>query len=74
MIVLVKDANGARATVGLSYAQYEFTEPLGGKRLTDEQWQEHFYKGTDENVPYEYTSLSQWPAINSWYAPLFGGK
>lgn len=72
ILVAVKDVNGTRFTIGFTYSHYEFTEPLGGQRLTDEKWQEKFYVGTDENTPFEYTELSLWPKPNSWYAPILG--
>lgn len=74
ILVAVKDANGPRAAIGFTYAQYEVTEPLTGKRMTDEDWQEKFYKGTDENEPFLYTDPSLWPSLNPWYAPLFGNR
>lgn len=74
ILVAVKDANGPRAAIGFTYAQYEVTELLTGKRLTDEDWQEKFYKGTDENEPFLYTEPSLWPSLNPWYAPLFGNR
>ena len=72
VFVGVKDANGPRLTVGFTYAHYEFTQPHGGPRLSDEDWQEEFYAGDDVYQPFEYTDLSGWPAIAPWYAPLFG--
>ncbi len=70
MIVAVKDANGPRATIGFAYTQYEFTKEYGGQRMTDEQWQENFYANDDTYV-FEYRDHATWPAIPSWYAPLF---
>ena len=70
ILTAVKDANGPRLGIGFSYSQFEFREPLGGKRRTDEEWQKRFYEGDDDN-PYQYTPLSTWPKLNSWYAPLF---
>lgn len=71
ILVAVKDANGPRLAIGFTYAQYETRQEYGGKRMTDEQWQEHFYKGTDPNDAFSYTEVSSWPKLNSWYAPLF---
>ncbi len=70
LFVAVKDANGPRLTVGFAYAHYEFTEPYGDKRLTDEQWQEKFYKGDDAYDAFGYTPSFGWPAANAWYVPL----
>lgn len=66
----VNDANGPRLTVGFVSSQYEFTEAYGGKRLTDEAWQTHFYDGTDPYNAYAYTDKKTWPQQNPWYAPL----
>lgn len=70
MIVAVKDANGPRATIGFAYTQYEFTKEYGGQRMTDEEWQENFYANDDTYV-FEYRDDATWPAIPSWFAPLF---
>ncbi len=74
IFVAVKDGNGARLTVGFTYAHHEFTELYGGKRMTDEQWQERFYKpATEEVSPVEalqYTDRGSWPAPNPWYLPI----
>ena len=67
----VSDVNGKRLTVGAISSQYEFSELFGGPRKTDEEWQKNFYQGTD--VPFAYTSSTSWPAVNPWYAPIFGG-
>jgi len=66
----VKDANGARLTVGFTYSHYEFTKIYGGKRMTDEDWQVNFYKGDDPYSAYDYTEKSDWPVMNAWYLPL----
>jgi hypothetical protein len=71
ILVAVKDVNGPRLTVGFTYSQYEFTEPYGGQRLTDEQWQSRFYTGDDQYDPFTYTPRSSWPKLPSWFAPLF---
>ncbi len=71
ILTAVKDANDPRLGIGFTYSQFEFREPLGGKRLTDEEWQTRFYEGEDENNPFQYTAPSIWPQLNSWYAPLF---
>ncbi len=70
ILTAVQDSNGPRLSIGFTYSQFEFRKPIG-KRMTDEQWQEVFYKGTDDNQPFDYTSSSAWPKLNSWYAPLF---
>lgn len=68
----VKDANGSRLTIGFTYSHYEFTTDYGGKRLTDENWQEKFYQGNDDTYnAYQYTESSKWPELNFWYKPLF---
>ncbi len=68
----VRDANGPRLTVGFTYTHYEFTEPYGDRRLTDEAWQERFYEPTDDPyAAFTYTEPATWPARNSWYDPLF---
>ncbi|GHV85925.1 hypothetical protein AGMMS50230_15330 [Spirochaetia bacterium] len=54
--VAVKDANGARLTKGLVYSHYEFTEALGGKRLTDQDWQGYIYGPNRKPLP----PLSPW--------------
>jgi len=67
IIVAVKDINGARATIGFVYSHYEFTKPLGGPRLTDEEWQENFYqKDSAENLK----PKEGWPKEPFWYDPI----
>jgi hypothetical protein len=68
----VSDANGPRLTVGFTYSQYEFTKEYGGPRMTDEDWQKNFYVGSDPYEAYFYTDKATWPAVNPWYAPIFG--
>lgn len=70
----VKDANGARLTVGFTYSQYEFTHLLDGPRMTDEEWQKKFYQGDDPYSAFNYTDKSTWPKENVWYQPLFDLK
>lgn len=70
IIVAVNDANGARFTIGFMYSHYEQTEPYGGQRRTDEDWQKNFYVGEDGYNPYDYTNRATWPAFNSWYLPF----
>lgn len=72
ILVAVKDVNGPRLTIGFTYSQYEFTEPYGGNRLTDEDWQNKFYVGDDDHNAFEYLPRSNWPTIPSWFAALFG--
>ena len=67
----VKDVNGPRLTVGFISSHYEFTEPYGGKRLTDEQWQERFYVGDEPYSAFEYIDAASWPVPDAWYKPLF---
>lgn len=74
IIVAVKDANGPRYTLGFTYSQYEFTQPYGGNRMTDEDWQKKFYTGDDTYEPYTYTPKSNRPAVNSWYLPIMDIK
>ncbi len=71
ILVAVKDTNGPRLAIGFTYSQFETTEPYGGQRKTDEQWQQNFYKGTDDNAPFDYTAPSAWPKLNSWFGTLF---
>ncbi|TSC55958.1 MAG: hypothetical protein G01um101418_529 [Parcubacteria group bacterium Gr01-1014_18] len=70
----VNDANGKRLTIGFTYSHYEFTELLGGQRLTDEKWQSRFYEGDESYEAYHYTHPATWPKTNFWYAPLFNLK
>ncbi len=70
----VSDANGPRLTVGFTYSHYEFTEPYGGKRKTDEDWQTQFYTGDDPYNAYDYTKKSSWPKPNFWYLPILDLK
>jgi len=56
IFVAVSDTNGTRLAKGLVYSQYEFTQPLGGTRLTDEQWREYIYGGQTQKIP----GLSPW--------------
>jgi Protein of unknown function (DUF3160) len=70
----VDDANGPRLTVGFTYSHYEFTKLYGGQRLTDEDWQKNFYNGIDTENAFDYVAKSLKPAVNYWYAILFGGK
>jgi hypothetical protein len=56
IFVAVSDTNGTRLTKGLVYSQYEFTQPLGGTRLTDELWQGYIYGGQTQDIP----NLSPW--------------
>jgi hypothetical protein len=53
--VAVKDINGTRLTAGAVFNQMEFTALLGGKRLTDEDWQAIVYAGE-----------GQMPAASDW--------
>lgn len=74
IFVAVKDVNGPRLTVGFTSSHHEFVKPYGGKRMTDEQWQENFYEGDEPYEAFVYTDKKKWPAPNGWYAPLFDLK
>lgn len=74
IFVAVKDINGPRLTVGFTYSHYEFTEPYGGKRLTDEEWQKKFYTEDDPYNAFKYTPVTAWPEPNFWYKSLLRGK
>ncbi|MEK7557191.1 MAG: DUF3160 domain-containing protein, partial [Patescibacteria group bacterium] len=74
IFVAVKDANGARLTTGFTYSHYEFTQLLGGSRLTDEEWQKNFYVGGDDYDAFQYTPKGSWPVLPSWYTSLLRGK
>ena len=64
IFVAVKDANGARLTVGFTYAHYEF---LSGTRLTDEEWQDRFYTNEGGDYQITYKSKNSWPTPPAWY-------
>ncbi len=74
ILTAVKDVNGPRLGIGFTYSHFETRKPLGGPRMTDEDWQKIFYEGTDDNDAFRYTKPVTWPAVNSWYAPLFPSK
>lgn len=75
LLVMVKDVNGPRVTVGFTYSHYEFTEFFGGKRLTDEDWQKKFYEETEDPYQaYNYTDGSAWPKAPSWYKSILEVK
>lgn len=74
IIVAVKDANGPRYTLGFTYSHYEFMKDYGGNRMTDEDWQQNFYTGTDPFDPYTYTNKSSWPAAPAWYQSILQVK
>ena len=59
IFAIVDDANGRRLVRGLTYSYREFTEPLGGQRLNDQNWQSRVYQ-LGVNLP----------AQPSWYQPL----
>lgn len=71
IFVAVKDANGARLTVGFIYSQYEFV--TSGDRLTDEEWQQRFYTDSG-NDSITYKPKNTWPDTNTWYRELLGTK
>jgi hypothetical protein len=70
IIVAVKDTNGPRFTIGFTYSHYEMTQPYGGRRMTDEDWQQKFYKGDDPDAAFDYADRRQWPDPNTWYQPI----
>lgn len=59
MLAFVENEGAPRLTVGVAYNHYEFTAPLGGNRLTDEDWRAEVYnpQGT-------------LPEKNFWYLPI----
>ncbi len=59
MLTYVNDENNPRIVVGLAFNHYEFTQPLGGQRLTDEEWRNWVYNVT-----------SSLPTKNFWYQSL----
>jgi hypothetical protein len=71
IFVAVKDANGARLTVGFTYSQYEF---LSDSRLTDEDWQNKFYTNDGGDYQITYQPKSAWPTVPIWYQQLLGTK
>ena len=73
IFVAVKDANGPRLTIGLTYSHYEFTVP-DGQRMTDEDWQSKLYSHPENNSQILYQPKSSWPDVPLWYRPLLGTK
>jgi hypothetical protein len=71
IFVAIKDANGARLTIGFTYSHYEF---LSETRLTDKEWQDKFYtnEGGEEQITYKSKTL--WPNPPLWYQELLGTK
>jgi hypothetical protein len=59
MLALVGNENDPRAVAGMVYRHYELTGPLGGNRLTDEDWRKRVY-GQPGNLP----------PVNFWYDSL----
>ncbi|MDE2311854.1 MAG: DUF3160 domain-containing protein [Patescibacteria group bacterium] len=59
MLALVGDGGSPRLAAGVAFNHYEFTGPLGGNRLTDEDWRSKVYENP-----------SQLPQKNFWYQPL----
>jgi|SRR5579872_82121 len=59
MLAIVGDANNPRLITGLAYNHYEFTAPLGGNRLTDDDWRKTVYENP-----------ADLPAKNFWYDSL----
>lgn len=71
IFVAVKDANGARLTVGFTYAHYEL---LSANRLTDEAWQDNFYTNEGGDYQITYKPKTAWPKIPAWYQELLGSQ
>jgi len=59
MLAIVDNEKSPRVTVGLAYNQYEFTQGLGGQRLTDEDWKS-----------WVYDQPAKLPDKNFWYDSL----
>lgn len=59
MLALVGNEQSPRLVIGLAYNHYELTAPLGGNRLTDEDWKKTVYDAP-QNLP----------AKNFWYDSL----
>lgn len=59
MLALVGNEKSPRLVIGLAYNHYELTAPLGGNRLTDEDW---------KNTVYDRPETL--PAKNFWYDSL----
>lgn len=59
MLALVGNEKSPRLVIGLAYNHYELTAPLGGNRLTDEDWKKTVYD-EPQNLP----------AKNFWYDSL----
>jgi hypothetical protein len=71
IFVAVKDANGPRLTVGFTYSHYE---TISDRRLTDEEWQQHFYTTGEGDYAITYRPKLEWPAINTWFVELLGHR
>ena len=59
MLAIVANEQTPRVVASIVYNHYEFTSPLGGQRLTDEDWKNWVYTQTDKM-----------PAKNFWYNSL----
>lgn len=59
MLALVGNENTPRIVTGLAFNHYELTAPLGGNRLTDQDWQQKVYE-----------TPSELPEKNFWYQDL----
>ena len=59
MLALIGNENLPRITIGLAFNHFEFTAPLGGNRLTDEDWKEKVYDNP-----------ADLPKKNFWYEDL----
>lgn len=56
MLTLVANEGSPRVVTGIVFNHYEFTGPLGGKRVTDEDWKEKVYENP-----------ADLPVKNFWY-------
>lgn len=61
MLTLVANEGSPRVVIGVVFNHYEFTAPLGGKRVTDEDWKEKVYEKPEDVPPknFWYDSLLQ---------------
>ena len=59
MLAIVGNEGTPRVVASMVYNHYEFTNPLGGQRLTDETWKS-----------WVYDQIDKLPAKNFWYDSL----
>jgi hypothetical protein len=57
MLVFVSDQGAPRLTLGVTYRQFELTAPLGGNRLTDDDWRTKVDNGDLPPTPFYYQDL-----------------